>query len=150
MIAIILSIWIPIIGGFNIWDYFVTRHGGKPPYVVYWIVKGMAAIIHGAVCLIFLEDQYYDYGSLSFWQLVTVWAPYLGYQALSFWVVYELVRNWWTGKYKISWLYYDTEEKDSGWIDRVFAWLGPVFHAFAKVMALAIVIFCIILICTRH
>lgn len=97
--------------------------------------------------LIFLEDAYTNYGSLSAWQLLALWAPYLGYQMTTFWIQYEIVRNEWSGE---AWLYYDHQEKDSGIIDRFFAWAGPTFHAMAKLFALAVAVLCVILIYARH
>ena len=145
--AILLLAWVAIIGGFNLWDYFVTHKGGKPNYLIYFLVRGAAAILHATACLMVLEDQYYDYGSLSAWQLLAIWFPYLGFQVCSFWIIYELVRNWWTDKPA---LYFDTVEHDSGGIDKLFSKLGHTFHTFAKVLALAVAVLCVFLIYNRH
>jgi len=146
-IALLLLAWVDIIGGFNLWDYFVTKDGGKPNYLIYFIARGMASIAHSTVCFIVLEDQHYDYGSLSAWQLLALWSPYLGFQVTSFWIIYEIVRNYWTGE---ALLYYDHKEKDSGLIDRVFAWAGSGFHVIAKLLALVVSVLCVILIYNRH
>jgi len=146
-IALLLLLWLAVIAGFNYWDYKVTRHGGKPNYLIYFIVRGMASILHSALCLILLEDQYTDYGSLSAWQLFVLWSPYLGFQVTSFWIQYEVTRNWWTNE---ALLYYDQSEGDSGIVDRFFKWAGPTFHAVAKVMALAVAVLSAWLIYVRH
>jgi hypothetical protein len=144
---ILLLLWHPIIYGFNLWDRKVTKHGGKPNYLIYFLARGAAAIVHGAFMLIFLEDAYTNYGSLSAWQLLVLWFPYLAFQICTFWIQYEITRNIWTNE---AWLYYDHQEKDSGIIDRFFARTGPTFHAIAKVMALAVAVFAAYIIWTRH
>lgn len=146
-IAILLFAWIVIILLFNYIDYRVTKDGGKPDYVKYFIIRAMAAIVHGAVSFILVEDEHYNYSLLTAWQLLLVWAPWLGFQVLSFWLCYELVRNWWTEK---PFLYFDTVEHDSGTIDRIFAKLGHTFHAFAKIIALAVAVLCVALLYWRH
>lgn len=146
---ILILIWLPfVILGFNYIDWRITRFGGKPNYLLYFIWRGGAAILHGILCLIFLEDKYVDYGTLSWWRLLFVWAPYVIFQVNSFWIVYELVRNIWTKAPYL--LYYDTVEKDSGVVDRFFAWTGPTVHAYCKLLSLILVIISIIVIWTRH
>lgn len=146
-IFILLISWVAVIGGFNLWDYFVTKDGGKPNYLIYFLARGAVAILHGTVCLMLLEDQYYDYSSLSGWQLFTLWLPYIGLQVTSFWLIYPEIRNVWANKY---FLYYDQKEGDSGMVDRFFKWAGKDFHALAKTLALAVCVICIVLIYTRH
>jgi len=147
MKILILLLWHPIILGFNIWDKKITKNGGKPDYWKYRITRGMAAILHGALMLIVFEDAYTNYGELSAWQLLALWFPYLTFQVCTFWIQYEICRNVWSGE---AWLYYDTVEKDSGPVDRFFAWTGATFHAIAKVMALAVAVLSAWLIYTRH
>lgn len=148
MITLLLLLsWHLIILGFNIWDRKVTKNGGKPNYVIYFLVRGGAAILHGALMLIVLEDRYTDYGDLSGWQLLALWTPYLGYQVTTFWIQYEMVRNHWSNE---ALLYYDHQEKDSGIIDRFFAWAGPEMHAVFKLLALVLAVLCVILIYGRH
>lgn len=146
-ILLLLLLWHLIIIGFNYWDRNITNNGGKPNYLIYFLVRGAAAILHGSLMLIVLEDRYTNYGSLSSWQLLALWAPYLGYQVTTFWLQYEIVRNHWSGE---AWLYYDHQERDSGIIDRFFAFAGPTFHTMAKLFALAITVLCVILIVSRH
>lgn len=147
-ILFLLILWCPLaIGAFNYWDYKVTKDGGKPSYLIYFLVRAGAAILHGSLMLIVLEDDHTNYGDLSAWQLLALWAPYLSFQVTTFWIQYEITRNIWTNQ---AWLYYDQYEKDSGIIDRFFAWTGPTFHAMAKLFALAVAVLCVILIYSRH
>ncbi len=146
-IALLLLLWLVIIIIFNYIDWAVTHDGGKPDYGKYFVMRGAAAILHGVLLLIVNEDAYTNYGSLSAWQLLILWLPYLGFQVCSFWILYELIRNKWTGR---DWLYYDSEEKDSGFVDRFFAWAGPTYHGLAKIISLIICLLCIFLIWTRH
>lgn len=143
----VLLLWHLVILGFNIWDRKVTKNGGKPSYLQYFLIRGFAAIVHGGLMLIVFEDAYTNYGSLSGWQLLALWFPYLTFQVTTFWIQYELVRNHWSGE---AFLYYDTVEKDSGIVDRFFAWTGPTYHALAKLIAFVICILCVIVIYTRH
>jgi hypothetical protein len=147
MKILILLLWHLVILGFNIWDRRVTKNGGKPSYLVYFLTRGIAAIVHGGVMLIAFEDAYTNYGQLSAWQLLILWVPYLIFQVCTFWVQYEICRNAWSNE---ALLYYDQFEKDSGIIDRFFAWTGPTAHAFAKVAALALSVLSAYLIWTRH
>ena len=147
MITLLLIIWIVlIIPAFNYYDYRVTRKGGKPEYKLYFIIKGALAIVHGALMLAVNQDSKTVYSDLTAWQLTVVWAPYLLFQITSFWIEYELIRNLWTRR---QWDYYDSKEKDSGWIDRFFAWAGRPFHVFVKLCALAICVLSIIVIYQR-
>lgn len=142
-----LLLWHPIILGFNIWDRKITKNGGKPSYLVYFLTRGGAAIVHGGLMLIAFEDAHTNYGSLSIGQLFALWFPYITFQVFTFWIQYELVRNHWSGE---ALLYYDQSERDSGIVDRVFAWTGPTFHAIAKVMALFFAGLSVWLIYERH
>lgn len=145
---LLLLLWCPvIILAFNYWDYKVTVHGGKPDYFLYWFNRGVASFAHSTLCLFILEPAVTNYGDLSSWQLLMVWAPFLGFQMGSFWIVYEIVRNIWT---KEDLLYYDHQEKDSGNIDRFFAWTGSEFHTFAKLIVLLLTVLCGILIWTKY
>ena len=147
MITFLIIFWLIVfIPAFNYYDYRVTRNGGKPEYKLYFIIRGFAAIIHGGLMLIANQDSKTDYSTLSAWQLTVVWAPYLLFQVTSFWVIYELIRNEWTSR---QWDYYDHKEKDSGYIDRFFAWAGRPFHLFAKLCAVAVCILSIIVIYQR-
>jgi len=147
MIPFLLSLWIVIILIFNYADWKITKNGGKPDYLLYFLFRGGAAIIHGTLCLIAFEDRYYTYGNLSSWQLLLIWLPYLIYQVTSFWIVYELVRNFWSQQ---PLLYFDTVEHDSGVVDKIFAKLGHSFHAYAKVIALVVCVISVLVIAYRH
>lgn len=147
MNILVLLLWHPIILGFNIWDKKVTKSGGKPNYLIYFLIRGGAAIVHGGLMLIVFEDAYTNYGMLSAWQLLALWFPYLTFQVCTFWIQYEICRNVWSNE---AILYYDRIEKDSEIVDRFFAWTGPGFHAIAKVMALILAVLSAWLIYTRH
>ena len=147
MKILVLLLWHPIILLFNVWDKKITKNGGKPNYIVYFLVRGMAAVLHGGFMLIVFEDAYTDYGSLTAWQLLILWFPYLTFQVCTFWIQYEICRNVWSNE---ALLYYDNSEKDSGVIDRFFAWTGPAFHVAAKIMALVFAFLSAWLIYTRH
>ena len=147
MITLLIVLWITaFIPGFNYYDYRTTRNGGKPEYILYFIIKGFLAIIHGTFMLMANQDSKTDYSFLSAWELTVVAAPYFLFQITSFWVIYELIRNGWTRK---QWDYYDHKEKDSGYIDMFFAWAGRPFHLFAKLCAIVVCILSIIVIYKR-
>lgn len=147
MKILVLLLWHPIILLFNLWDKKVTRSGGKPDYWKYLIVRGMAAVVHGAFMLMVFEDAYTNYGTLKATELLVMWAPYLVFQVCTFWIQYELCRNHWSGE---ALLYYDAVEKDSGWVDRFFAWTGATFHAMMKLFALVLAVLAAWLIWVRH
>lgn len=147
MKILILLLWHLVILGFNIWDRKVTKNGGKPNYLIYFLARVAAAIVHGAIMLMVFEDAYTNYGSLSVGQLFALWFPYLTFQVTTLWIQYEMVRNHWSNE---ALLYYDQSERDSGIVDRFFAWTGPTIHAIAKVLALGLAVLSAILIYTRH
>lgn len=126
MLTFLLSLWlVPI--GVNVW---FARKREKPNYLVQFIIRGMASLLHGAL---FIRSQ-------EQWPIAIV---IVIFQITSFWIVFELALN-------IIWgeplMYYDTKEKDSGWIDRFFAWAGPGYHFAAKIAALIVCILSIIVI----
>lgn len=143
MITIKLLTWFVVIIAFIIIDRKITKGGGKPNYIQYFIGRGFAAILHGAWILPTGPIPAWE---MTAWELLISWLPYLLFQVCSFWIVYEIGRNIWTKK---PLLYYDQKENDSGIIDRFFAWTGPVFHAIVKVAALVIMILSIITIYTN-
>jgi branched-subunit amino acid transport protein AzlD len=149
MLTFLLIVWIVIILLHNTLDYFVTRDGNKPDYVKYGILRSMCAVVHGALVLLLFEDAYTNYSDLK--QLLLTWLPYAGYQVLSFWLIYDPVRNAWARGGKLADLiYFDHKEKDSGWVERLSAWAGKPFYYTLKLSALVICIWCIVLIYSRH
>lgn len=119
----------------------------KGPKRVYWIVnliRFMAAVLHGAL---FFPSSWMPWNTpineLSGWRLLMIWLPVLIFQMTSFWIVFELILNRFL---KRPWLYYDHKEKDSGLIDRFFAWAGPTAHKVAKLAALILCILSAIVI----
>lgn len=139
----ILSIWILFIFGFVLWDRHLTKDGGKPDYLQYFIVRGAAAIGHGVLFFMLYVDDLVNYSRLNAWQLLVIWLPLLSYQVTSFWILYEIGRNSWTKK---PLLYYDHKEGDSGIIDRFFKWAGNAAHVFAKAAALTVCVLSVILL----
>src|SRR5690349_15677910 len=138
MITALILIWLLIvIPGFNYYDYKTTYKGGKPNYFLYFIIRGMLAVVHGIFMLVAKQDKITDYTTLSAWELTVVWAPYLLFQVTSFWLIYEFIRNAWSHR---SLFYYDHKEFDSGVLDRFAAWVGPDLHIVMKALALVICI----------
>lgn len=127
-IAFKLLLWlIPI--GINV---YADKDGRKPNYLLMFILRGMAAILHG---VLFNPQNMGDY-----------W-PVLLFQVTSFWLIFEIALNLVRGR---AVFYYDTKEKDSGWLDRFFAWAGSFWHFFAKLVTFAILIWSIILVYKRN
>lgn len=127
-IAFKLLLWlIPI--GLNV---YADKDGRKPNYLMMFVLRGMAAILHG---VLFNPQNMGDY-----------W-PVLLFQVTSFWLIFEIALNIVRGR---EVFYYDTKEKDSGWLDRLFAWAGPFWHFFAKLVTFALLIWSIILIYKRN
>jgi len=105
--------------------------GRKPFYLVMFILRAMAAIVHGSL---FVDTDYH-------W--MRYWIPVLTFEVTSFWIFFELILNI-AQKRKL--LYYDQKEGDSGWIDRFFKWAGPTWHLVAKIMVFVIMVLSIILV----
>jgi len=127
MITFFLLLWlIPIAA--NVW---ADANGRKPIYLVMFILRGMAAILHG---VLFDPHTLQDY------------FPVFIFQVTSFWLLFEIALNI-VRKKPI--LYYDTTEHDSGWIDKFFSLTGREFHFFCKLLALIILVFSIIIIYSR-
>lgn len=126
-ITVYLLIWLlPI--GVNVW---VDRDGRKPNYLQVFILRGIAAILHG---IYFNPHNMVEY------------FPVFVFQVTSFWLLFEGALNVIRKK---PLLYYDHEEGDSGWIDRFFKWTGPKFHMVAKMFTLLLCILSIIVIYNR-
>jgi hypothetical protein len=78
---------------------------------------------------------------------MTDYWPLFLFQVTSFWLIFEIALNIVRGR---EVFYYDRKEKDSGWIDRFFAWAGPVWHFIAKLITFALMVWSIILIYKRN
>lgn len=142
LLIIILLGWpLVVVPIFNYIDYRTTKDGGKPNYLWYFIIRGVAAILYGVPMLMAGYDKFVDYSFLTGRQLLMIAIPIFLYQATSFWIVYEIIRNAWTHR---KLLYYDHSEHDSGWLDRFSAYIGPVGHAFLKLIALVLCVLCFI------
>lgn len=140
MIAFFLSLW-ALVPSVNAW---LDRKGAKRNYLLVGLVRGIAAVLHGAL---FFPSGFYFHGrpvwELSWGELLAIYIPIFLFQGTAFWILFELQMNAYRKK---PWDYYDRKEKDSGWVDRFFAWAGPVAHKWAKGLALILCILSIITI----
>lgn len=140
MIAFFLSLW-ALVPSVNAW---LDRKGAKRHYLLVNIIRGIAAVLHGAL---FFPTDFLFHGrhvwDLSWGELLAILVPIVVFHLTSFWILFELQLNAYRKK---PWDYYDRKEKDSGWIDRFFAWAGPVAHKIAKGLALILCILAIITI----
>jgi hypothetical protein len=127
MITLYLLLWLVPIAA-NVW---ADSSGRKPNYLVMFVIRGMAAILHG---VLFLPENFGEY------------FPILVFQVTSFWLIFEAWLNIVRGK---ELLYYDTFEMDSGHIDRFFTWAGKPAHTIAKAFTLILCIISIIVIYAR-
>lgn len=127
MITLKLLLWlIPI--GLNI---YADKDGRKPDYLMMFILRGLAAIIHAVS---FDPRVGQDYFIIFIFQIT------------SYWILFDLGLNIVRGR---EILYYDRKERDSGWIERFFDSMGPVFYLVAKVLALIACVLAIIAIYYR-
>lgn len=121
-------------------NVYADRKGRKPNYVMMFILRAFVAILHGAL---FVNDYQ------NYWYY---WWPVLVFETTSFWIFFELGLNLFYNYYtkeKRSLFYYDKKEGDSGTIDRIFKYLGDGAHTAAKLTALAMMLFSIVLIYQR-
>lgn len=121
-------------------NIYADRNGAKRNYLIVNILRGMCMILHGAMFIDSYEGYWY------------YWWPVIVFELTSYWILFDIGVNYFQKRKEFpnSWiLYYDKKEGDSGWVDRIFKWLGPVAHATAKMIALAAMIFSIILIYKR-
>jgi hypothetical protein len=124
MKILLLLLWlVPI--AINI---YADKDGDKPNYLQVFILRGFCAILHGAL---FNPQGWVDY------------EPILIFQVTSYWLLFEIGLNAVRGR---ALLYYDTVEKDSGWIDRFFALAGREWHLAAKISAFILMVWSIIVI----
>src|SRR5688572_32395799 len=98
-----ILLWIIFIAGHIFVDRLITKDGGKPNYLAYFLIRGIVAILHGALFL----DPDLEYWNFSSWELLKLWVPILAFQVSSFWVLYEFGRNIWSNQKA---LYYDSKE----------------------------------------
>lgn len=127
MTTLLLLLWLLPIAG----NIYLDRNGRKPNYLQMFILRGMAAILHG---VLFNPQNWNDY------------FPVFIFQVTSFWLFFEAGLNIVRNK---PLLYYDHFEGDSGWIDRLFKWAGPTAHAIAKIAILILCILSIVVIYNR-
>ena len=100
MILLQLFVWIFFIVVHAVVDYReIEYHNSKPNYLVSFIIRGIAAILHGIMMDVTKPEE---------------WWPILIFQVTSFWVLFSPILNLLRGK---PFLYLG---EDSGWIDRFF------------------------------
>jgi hypothetical protein len=109
-------------------NIYTDRKGRKPNYLQMFIIRGMAAILHG---ILFNPHNMLDY------------LPVFIFQVTSFWVLFEIGLNIIRKK---PLLYYDQKELDSGILDRFFAKRGTTIHLIAKIVAVLLCILSVIVI----
>jgi len=125
MIALKLFIWLlPI--SFNVWT---DRKGRKPDYLVMFILRGCTAILY----LGWIWDVQGGYNLID--DFKNIWSLVL-FMVTSWWLFFEAGLNFVRKK---PLLYYDTKEKDSGWIDRFFAKYQKL-HTPAKLLAILLLL----------
>lgn len=130
MKTIYLLIWIVAILSETYRNYYIIEiKKSRPNYLQSFVLRGMAAILHG---ILFNPHNMGDY------------LPVLIFQVTSFWLLFEVSLNYLRHK---PLLYYG---ETSGWIDRAFTWMGSLnFHFYCKVLAALVCLFSIIIIYKR-
>jgi hypothetical protein len=135
-----LLLWlVPI--ALNVW---ADAKGRKPNYGMMFALRGFIAVTYQ----FFIVPPDMMPWTLSGWQLVMVWLPIMLFQTTSFWIIFELSLN--IIQKRDNLLYYDIKEKDSGYIDRFFAWAGPTWHAVAKGLAFIVMVLSIAVILANY
>lgn len=136
MIAFKLLLWLlPI--AFNVWT---DRNGRKPDYLIVFILRGFVIILYlGGVW-----DMQGGYSLIE--DFKENWSLWL-FCLTSYWLFFEIGLNVVRGRIKqlgfwSGLLYYDTVEKDSGWIDGFFA-KYPKLHAPVKVLTFLLMLMAI-------
>ena len=130
MITILLIIWLLFIVAEAYRNYRIIEIGNsRPDYLQSFVLRGMAAIGHGVL---------FDPANMG------EYLPVFIFQVSSFWVLFPVVLNYMRQK---PLLYYNTT---SGWIARVFAWIGSDgFYFFCKILSLVVSVFAAIVLYTR-
>lgn len=125
MITLKLFIWLlPI--AFNV---YTDRKGRKPDYLVTFIIRGIVSILY-------LGWVWDAQGGYHLIEDVVNLTPLVMFMVTSWWIFFEVGLNLVRGK---NLLYFDTVEKDSGWIDRFFAKYQKL-HTPTKLFALLIML----------
>ncbi len=83
------------------------RGNYKPVYLMLFVIRGIAAIVHGALMDVRPEPWY-------------EWPMLLAWQCGTFWLLFDPLLNWWRG------LPFDYEGKQSGWLAWVPYWLQVI------------------------
>ena len=122
MITIILSLWIIVIA-VEVWRnyYLIEVKKTKPNYFLSFVVRGMAAILHGV---------FFDLESMR-----EYWVPFI-FQVTSFWIVFNPALNYFRKK---PFFYFG---KESGIFDRLFLKIND--DRFALVFYIGMMVLCAI------
>jgi len=118
-----------------VFNVYMDRNRPKRIYLVVNILRGMALITHA---IIFFDMQ----GGYFRWADIIRNTPIITFYITSYWLVFEAGLNYVWGEHL---LYYDTVEKDSGWLDGFFT-RHPTWHTPANVAALIVCILSILAI----
>ena len=107
-----INLWFLFIGleVYRNW-YIIEKKKSKPDYLQSFILRGMAAILHG----VFLDVQN-----------TAEWVPILAFQLCSFWVLFDLFLNFVRGKEifhigTANWIDKYLGKSDMYWVFKVFA-----------------------------
>lgn len=95
--------------------YIIEVQKTRPDYLQSFIIRGMVAIIHGAVWLD--SNGVHDVSSLSVKELLLLWWPILSFQLASFFVLFPVLLNIFRNK---KWNY---RGKNSGFFSRLPNWI---------------------------
>lgn len=128
-LALLCWLLVPVV------NVYMDRNRPKRIYLVVNILRGMGLIAHG---IIFFDMQ----GGYFRWADIIRNTPIITFYITSYWLIFEAGLNYIWGE---KLLYYDTVEKDSGWVDGFFA-KYPKLHTPAKATALVVCILSILAI----
>ena len=138
MIILKLLTWLLVIAG----NVYADRNRRKPNYLLVNCMRGALMIVH-AVFVLPYPDYRCDYQCMSWYEPLVPYMPIFLFQLTSYWVFFPLALNLVWGEH---WLYYDIKEKDSGWVDMLFAWAGWKAHLLSKILAFIVMVLCVVVI----
>ena len=130
MITLHLILWLVFIAAETYRNYYLIEvKKTRPMYLQSFVLRGMAAILHG---ILFNPHNMADY------------FPVFIFQVSSFWLLFDLSLNYLRGKPML----YMGEQ--SGWIDRAFTWIGSDgFLFFCKLLTLVVSVFSAIVVINK-
>jgi hypothetical protein len=106
----LLFILADILGNF----YLIEVKKKKPVYLQLFILRGMAAIAHGIIYDL-ITGEFQNAWMLSGWDLLKLYAPFIGFQIASHLLLFSPALNFL--RHKEKWFTY--RGKDSGWLDGI-------------------------------